>query len=688
MGDFCAVLVLDGTGRIASANASARKLWQVADHELVGEHFVSQFAFEVVSNDPDFLEAQWEVLVASSLDRFAILSAQPREGAPRPVRVRLEKTTGNPAGYIATAQPPAAAPAAKEGAEDPAAAFKLLAEKSALGFFDLNLAAGRCQYSPAWKKMLGYAVPELADTLATWHELIHPDDSAAAPDKIGKKVTPGARPFNVEFRMKHQRGDWVWIQCTGVQLINAAGGLERVLGLHLDVSERKELEDSLVANDARLQDLSSSGPLAAFELDFANKNFWYSPAWEQLLGHEEGTLAPEAASFAAALPAEEVAGGVEEWLLSRAVGQTSFLEVVRLRAKDGHAVPVLLGAHRTVTRKRELTRVVGFACALPAGAMHEEGALPALLTTEAFGALAEAVIFTDAAGKIIFANSTATRMLQLPPAQITGQKLGDVFRLVNRQSNRPSDDPVERALSADKTLPLISDDALSSPIEGETATPVVWTARAAIGADGKPRGAVIVFRNPEEMTLTPEELVRANRFESLGLLAGGIAHDFNNLLTTILGAISLAKDNRDYTSLGDAEKACMTAKGLTKQLLSFAKGGSGTHAVSAAREIIEDSIKIAAAASSAEITLDVPEATEPVLVDKAQILQVFQNLIVNALQAMPPPPHAPRLQIRATNVTLADQQVPGIPGGPYVEFEVRDNGSGIKPEHVAKIFDP
>ncbi|MBI4622694.1 MAG: PAS domain-containing protein [Verrucomicrobia bacterium] len=688
--DVCAVLVLDSAGRVTAANGSARTLWQTGDGELVGEAFASLFAFEVVSNDPEFLEAQWDALLVSALDRQAMLNVQPREGAPREMRVRLEKIFGPVPGYIATVQPPvpAGAPEKEGGGDEEAAGTKLLSDAGAVGFFDLNLKTGRVRFSPVWKKLLGYTVAELPDTLETWHRLIHPEDSAAAPDKIGRKLTIASRPFSVEFRMKHQRGHWTWIQCIGVQGLNSAGELERVVGLHLDISERKELEDALVANDARLQDLSNSGPLAAFELDFANDGFWFSPAWETLLGYAEGELAPAAASFAAALPAEEAAAGVEAWLLARAPGENTFLEPVRLRAKDGRAVPVLFGAHRTVTRKRELTRVVGFACSLPAGAGAQDGALPTVLANEVFGTLAEAVVVTDERGKIVFLNASATRLLRLAADQGRGRPIGDVLRLVNRQSRRPSDDPVERALTADNPLPLISDDALAAAADGEAPTPIVWTARAVFGADNKPRGVAIIFRDPEEMTLTPEELVKANRFESLGLLAGGIAHDFNNLLTTILGAVSLAKDNRDYTALGDAEKSCLTAKGLTKQLLAFAKGGVGTQIVCTAKEILEDSIKIAAAASTAVVTLDVPEGTEPVQVDRAQILQVFQNLIVNALQAMPPPPHQPRLEIRAGNITLAENQVAALAAGEYVEFEVRDNGNGIKPEHIEKIFDP
>ncbi len=690
-GDACAVLVLDRAGRIVAANPSARLLWQTGPNELLGDAFASLFAFEVTSTDPEFLEAQWEVLLASALERTATLTAQPREQAPREVRVRLEPNLAGE-GYIATILPPAiAAPVGTSGSggNDPDAALQVLAAHGATGFFDLNLAAGKFQFSPAWKKLLGYAPSELPDTLETWHELIHPDDSAAAPDKLGKKTMNASapRPFNVEFRMKHRRGHWIWIQCLGVQMLSSGGELERVVGLHLDITERKELEEASMANEARLEDLSGAGPLAAFELDFANQIFWFSPAWEKLLGYDEGQLAREPSSFGAALPPEEASAGVEAWLSARAPGQSAFLETIKLRNQEGRAVPVLFGAHRTMTRKRELLRVVGFAVPLPAEGLVEEGALPTQLANEAFGALAEGVIVTDPRGKILFANATAIRLVGATPESVRGQPVAETLRLVNRQSGRTTDDPVDRALSADQPLPLISDDALAGP-EGATRLPVVWTARAVFGADGKARGVVIVFRNPEEMTLTPEELVKANRFESLGLLAGGIAHDFNNLLTTILGAVSLAKDSKDYSALDDADKACTTAKGLTKQLLAFAKGGAGTQIVCAAKDILTDSLKIASAASTAEVDIQVADNVAPVLVDRAQILQVFQNLIVNALQAMPPPPHRPRLQIRAGNVTLAENQVPSLAAGEYVEFEVRDNGTGIKPEHVEKIFDP
>ena len=110
-------------------------------------------------------------------------------------------------------------------------------------------------------RLFGYEVEDLLGTSGL--ALIHPDDTGAAPDQLGRKLTVGARPFSVEFRMKHRRGHWVWVQSVGLQMTSAAGELERVVGFHLDVTDRKQLEEESLANDARLQDLSGAGPLAA-----------------------------------------------------------------------------------------------------------------------------------------------------------------------------------------------------------------------------------------------------------------------------------------------------------------------------------------------------------------------------------------------------------------------------------------
>ena len=695
-----AVLVLDPSGKVTSANQEARLLWQAGAGELLGEFFPELFALDIVSDEPEMQEAQWDILLAALLDKRAILSVQPREGGPRPMAVRAEKAIGPAGGYIVVIESPLETSAlAPAPADEHSAALQLFAEKGPVGFFDLDLKARKVLYSPAWKRMLGYSDAELADTYDAWLGLLHPEDSAAAPDKAGRKLKVGARPFSVEFRMKHRLGHWAWIHCIGLQLVNSSGEFERVLGIHIDATERKETEEAAIASEGRLRALVDEGSLAAFEIDFSGESSWFSEAWLRLVGG-----VPEPANGPAALSdvlsPEDCPGGVEAWLLAQAPGQSSFARIVHLRPKAGQPITALLGITRTLTRKRTLARVVGFACSLPEGAEAPQtlpqSRAPAADTPsdpanravfdEVLSAVAEGVIATDSQGYVLIANAAASRILRLTGDSLVGRPLDEVFALVDRQSGKAGDNPADRVLSATGTLPLIGDQALA--LSGGETVPIVWTARATFGPDAKPRGIVIVFRNPDEMSLTPEELIKANRFESLGLLAGGIAHDFNNLLTTILGGLSLAKDNHDSSKLGDAERACMAAKGLTKQLLMFTKGGSGVMTVCAPKDILDDAVKIASAGSTAVITVQADDVAGAVKVDRPQILQVFQNLIVNALQAMPPAPHRARVQLKASDVRVGEGQIASLPAGEYVEFEVRDNGSGIKPEHLEKIWDP
>jgi PAS domain S-box-containing protein len=683
---------------VVSANQEAKAMWQAGPSELLGEFFPSLFALDIVCDDPEMAQAQWDVILAAMLDRQTALKAQPREGAPRSVSVRAERAMGAAGGFIVVVGPPAEASSAVLAArDDQASALQLFAEKGAVGFFDLNLKSGSVTYSPAWKRMLGYSDAELANTYEVWLGLIHPEDSAAAPDKVGRKTNAGTRPFSVEFRMKHRLGHWIWIHCVGLQLVRDSGELDRVIGINMDATERKEVEEAGMAGDARLHAIADEGPLAAFELDFTAGTSWFSEGWERIVGAIQAPASgPD--ELERALGADECPDGFRAWVLLQASGTPSFSKIVRLHTSDGRSIPALLGVNRSMTRKRALSSVTGFACPLPGDggapaapapqqpAAQASPGLPQPLFNEMLSALSEGVIAADAEGKVLLANATAARILGQTADSLNGRPLDQVFALVDRQTGKPGDNPAERALNSSGTLPLIGDQSVA--VAGSGPVPVVWTARACFGEDSRPNGVVVVFRNPEEMGLTPEELIKANRFESLGLLAGGIAHDFNNLLTTVLGGLSLAKDNRDLSKLADSEKACMTAKGLTKQLLLFAKGGKGAQAVCSPKEILDDAVKIASAGSTAEIAVEVPEGTGAVMVDRGQILQVFQNLIVNSLQAMPPAPHKARLQLRAADARLAASQVGSLPEGSYVEFEVRDNGSGIKPEHMEKIWDP
>jgi PAS domain S-box-containing protein len=673
--------VLDGTGKILLADAAARALWRAGGSELIGEHFSALFAFEVTSKDSRWLEAQWDVLLSAAVTAPLRLVAQPKDGPRLGVSVRLEAATAA-SGPVCFAFVQVDAAPGGTGA-DPLA---LLAERSPVGVFDLNFKAGTFYYSPAWAKQLGYAEQELSPTFETWRSLLHAEDSTAAPDRVGTKFFNGLRSFSVEYRLRHKKGHYVWLHGIGLQVFGPEGDLERVAGVHVDITERKEFEDTVIESEQRFEELTHHGPLGAFDLNFAAGRHWFSPAWKRLLGYAADDLIDGPDTLTNVLHPDDAAAGLKEFFLARHPGQAAYLDLCRLRHKDGHYVWVLSGVFRQVSRKRELLRVLGFHCALPAELPVAGGpAIPPEFLSGAFAELQEGLVLVDVSGRVTLANDKAARLLGETSEALPGRLLGEIFPLVRRVGGQPAEFPMDRLLEAGEPVALTDDYSLARA-EGAEPQPISFSARPVQDSAAKTVGAAIVFRNPQEMTLTPEELVRANRFESLGALAGGIAHDFNNLLTTILGGISLAKDNRDSSGLADSENACLAAKGLTKQLLTSARGGTAVRIVLAPQGVLKDAVRVATAGASTEVAVEVAPATGNILADRAQIRQVFQNLIVNAVQAMPEgrPGH---VWLRAANIALAEGQVPPLAAGNYVQFEVQDDGAGIPPENLQKIFD-
>ena len=691
-----AVLVLDTDGRIDAAGAAACSLWQASAAELINDFFPNLFSFDVVSKEAGWIQSQWEVLLAATQDQPITLKLQPKEAAALDALVRLEKAGDDPVRYLAFITlpgPAVAAPAPVLTASPfPATPDNFLAqltERSPLGFFDLNFLKNEVYYSPAWKRMLGYADAALPNTYESWLTLIHPDDSAAAPDRQARGGATGSRPFSLEFRMRHAQGHYVWVQSVGVQLFGPNGALQRVTGVHLDIGDRKEFEEASLRAEDRLLQLADRNRAGVFDLDFATGLCWLSPGFKSLLGYSESDLPDTLESFLRTLPMDETTGGVQAYFLAQHPSQVAYFDTLRLRHREGRELVVYAGIVRQISRRKELNRVLGFAVPLPEGlvapaAPGKDAGLPAEHLAALLAEIHEAVLLADANGHVVFLNAKAEQLLGRTNEQSINQHASEIFHLVHRLSGQPGESPVAKALASGDSTPLNTECALEAG--GPKPVPVAFSARAVIDAAGKPVGAVVVFRNPDEMTLTPEELVRSNRFESLGQLAGGIAHDFNNLLTTILGGVSLAKDARDSSGLENSERACLAAKGLSKQLLTFSKGGSAVRQVVKPVDILTDSVRLAAAGSTVKVELNVAPDTNTICVDRAQILQVFQNLIINAIQAMPT--SQGNIWITAANKPLAEGELAPLPAGTYVAVEVRDNGSGIKPEHLEKIFAP
>ncbi len=207
--------------------------------------------------------------------------------------------------------------------------------------------------------------------------------------------------------------------------------------------------------------------------------------------------------------------------------------------------------------------------------------------------------------------------------------------------------------------------------------------------------SVIVARDISERKRLEEERLRATKLESVGLLAGGIAHDFNNILTSVFANIGLAKmvTVKNPSSSGEtvverltaAEKACLRARDLTKQLLTFAKGGAPVKSTTSIASIITDTVEFALRGSHTRCTMDLPDDIWPVVVDEGQISQVIQNLVINGDQAMP---EGGMLEVHVDNYPVpVSADLPLKPGN-YVRVAVTDQGIGIPQDHIQKIFDP
>jgi PAS domain S-box-containing protein len=304
------------------------------------------------------------------------------------------------------------------------------------------------------------------------------------------------------------------------------------------------------------------------------------------------------------------------------------------------------------------------------------------------GSMNEGVLTIDAQGRIVFINRAAAEMVEWSAAEAVGREVAEVCRLRSARDSTetavPFRDVLERGVHADlpaQTLMRGRGESLRL-VEGRL---VPFADRSS-----KRVGAVLVFRDVTERQRMEEKLQHAAKMESVGVLAGGIAHDFNNILTAILSNLSLlqldiASMPAESRLLDEAVRATKRAGELTLQLLTFSKGGDPVRTAVNLNEVVQEAATFARRGSGVMSQFEMPEDLWAANVDKAQISQVVQNLVINAIQAMR---GGGTLRIAARNERMGPAAHPALAEGDYVRISVADSGEGIAPDNLGKIFDP
>ncbi len=219
---------------------------------------------------------------------------------------------------------------------------------------------------------------------------------------------------------------------------------------------------------------------------------------------------------------------------------------------------------------------------------------------------------------------------------------------------------------------------------------IQWHNTLLISADGDVIGALSSGRDITEQSKIEEESRRAQKLETIGTFAGGIAHDFNNFLMVIHGSIELAQMSLDNPSLvdkllNDAVAAAGRARGLTRQLITFSKGGQPQKRTVKLAGTVRETVSFVLTGSNVTADIAVPDDLWLAHVDTGQIEQVLTNLVVNAKQAMP---DGGVIHAHLANVLTEEAEERGMPRQPFVEVAIRDEGPGISADILPNVFDP
>ena len=546
-----------------------------------------------------------------------------------------------------------------------------------LGIWEWNPSTDELTWDDRMHELYGVERRNL--TYEDWRTAIHPDDRPRAERQL-REVLVGHGSLSHEFRVMHPDGTLNILAAAAIAT-DARTGVQRMIGVNMDVTESALFQERLRQREAHLGLIMSALPDAVFTLhlpdqriEFVNDQveaiLGYAPA--DLVGDTLCRIFPDAAAFDRV--AQRLATSLEE-------GEVRFRTELVLRHQDGSD----LHCELTVTQDPKTKDQVGAVATVRS--IEERWQAQELLRRRQ----AQWDRFSAATSNLLWNWDLATNQVERnfgfqTALGYTSEEVDPSFEWWGERIH-----PEDRERVVAMVNRAIED--------GSETTNYRYRFRLKDGRFGHFEDQLFIMRDEtgrpyrvlgtmhdiSEQARHEEEQRRVNNLESLGLLAGGIAHDFNNLLTSILAQAELVKITATQPELvtdraSQIGVAVRQAAQLTRQLLTFSKGGEPIRRSVSLEDLVREQVTFSLRGSSTKVHYGFETDLRSADVDRGQVGQVVQNLVLNAEQAMG---KGGELHINARNVGPEEAG-----GAAFVELTIRDNGSGMPEAVRAKIFDP
>lgn len=576
--------------------------------------------------------------------------------------------------------------------------LRLAVAATKLGPWDWDLRTNVAVLSPEWKQQLGYEDHEITNRFEEWELRLHPEDRSRLLEAIRAHLADARCEYAVEFRLRHKDGTYRWIYTQGVALRDEDGTPIRMLGCHVDVTERKQTESALRESEERLRIFVENAPAGVAMLDRDLRYLAYSRRWlsdyglgeQNLVGRSHYEVFPEISDRWKEIHRRCLTGvseRCEDDRFERADGSVEHLrwEVQPWFDTSGAVGGLVIFTEMISERVRARQKLRDSEERLLSVIRHAPNV---------------AIQWYDAAGRVVLWNAASETMFGFTAAEAVGKTLDQLIHTP------------EEFIAFRQALATISQ-------TGQSVGPTEYTFRHRDGSGGVCWSSI--FRIPgdadgdwyvcmdvditerkraeSERELLELQMRHSQKLESLGVLAGGIAHDFNNLLTTILGYAHLARsdlpsDSTARSYIEEALKGVHSAAELTRQMLAYS--GKGRFVVTPVNlsTLVADTGRLLEVSISKKCALryDLGPNLPTCDADAGQLRQIVMNLIINASDAIGERPGVISI---ATSARLCDRDElartyldDGLPTGQYVALEISDTGCGMSPETKAKIFDP